>query len=59
MKRAEKEKIEKALNNYFKEIHKIYVAGDFRQENFYSSLKALIEQCSRFFPFQGRAGVLV
>jgi len=59
MKRAEKEKLEKALNSYFKEIHKIYVAGDFREENFYSSLKALIEQCSRCFPFQGRAGVLI
>ncbi len=59
MKKAEKDKLEKTLNSYFKEIHKIYVAGDFREENFYSSLKAIIEQCSRFFPFQGKAGVLI
>jgi len=59
MKRAEKDKLERSLNSYFREIHKIYVAGDFREESFYSSLKALIEQCSRFFPLQGKAGVLV
>jgi len=59
MKKAEKSKLEKALNSYFKEIHKIYVAGDFREESFYSSLKALIEECSQFFPLEGKASVLV
>jgi predicted helicase len=59
MKKAEKDKLEKALNSYFKEIHKIYVAGDFREESFYSSLKTLIEGCSQFFLLQNEAGVLV
>jgi len=59
MKKAEKGKLERALNSYFEEIHKIYAAGDFREESFYSSLKALIEQCSQFFPLQNGAGVLV
>jgi len=59
MKQAEKGKLERTLNSYFKEIHKIYVAGDFREESFYSSLKALIEQCSQVFSLGGKAGVLV
>ena len=59
MKKAQKDKLEKALNSYFKEIHKIYVAGDFREESFYSPLKALVEECSQFFPLQSKAGVLV
>jgi len=59
MKRAEKDKLERALNSYFEEIHKIYVAGEFREESFYSSLKALIEECCQFFPLQSQAGVLV
>jgi len=49
MKKAQRDKLEKALNTYFKEIHKIYVAGDFRGESFYSSLKVLAEKCSKFF----------
>jgi len=59
MKKAEKGKLERALDSYFKEIHKIYVAGDFREESFYSCLKALVEACSQFFPLQSEAGVLV
>ncbi|MGQ9546608.1 MAG: type ISP restriction/modification enzyme [Dehalococcoidia bacterium] len=59
MKKAEKDKLEKALNSYFKEIHKIYVAGNFREESFYSSLKTLIEGCSQFSPFESNAGALV
>ncbi len=59
MKKAEKDKLEKALTSYFKEIHKIYVAGDFREESFYSSLKVLIEECSRNFALEGKTGVLV
>lgn len=59
MKKAEKDKLEKALNSYFKEIHKIYVAGDFREESFYPSLKALVEECSQFFLPESQAGVLV
>ena len=59
MKKAEKDKLEKALNSYFQEIHRIYVAGDFREESFYSNLKTLVEQCSQFFPLQSEAGVLV
>jgi hypothetical protein len=44
MKKAEKGKLERTLNSYFKEIHKIYVASDFREESFYPCLKALIEE---------------
>jgi hypothetical protein len=44
MKKAQKEKLEKTLNSYFREIHKIYVAGNFREESFYSSLKILAEE---------------
>ena len=36
MKKAQKDKLEKALSTYFKEIHKIHVAGDFREESFYN-----------------------
>jgi len=59
MKRAEKDKLERILNSYFKEIHKIYVAGNFREESFYPSLKELAKECSELFPLQGKAGVLV
>ena len=59
MKKAEKDKLERILNNYFREIHKIYVAGDFREESFYSILERLVEQCSQILPLEGKAGVLV
>jgi len=59
MKKAEKDKLEIVLNNYFGEIHKIYVAGGFREESFYSTLETLVKQCSQFFPLQSKAGVLV
>jgi len=59
MKKAEKGKLERALDSYFKEIHKIYVAGNFREESFYSSLKTLIEQCAQFFSFKTEVDVLV
>ncbi len=59
MKKSEKVKLEKALNSYFKEIHKIYIAGDFREESFYPALKKLIEECSQLFQRQARASVLV
>lgn len=49
MEKAEKHKLEKILDSSFKEIRKIYVAGDFREESFYPSLKALAEKCSKFF----------
>ena len=59
MKKIQKDKFERALTSYFEEIHKIYVAGDFREESFYSCLKKLIEECSQFFPLRNEAGVLV
>ena len=52
MKRAQKDKLEKALGSHFKEIHKIYVAGSFREESFYSCLNALVEDFSQFFLLQ-------
>lgn len=59
MKKAEKDKLERTLNSYFGEIHGIYVAGNFREESFYSSLKKLIEGYSQFLPLESKAGVLV
>jgi len=59
MKRTEKGKFEMALGTYFKEIHKIYTCGDFREENFYPALKGLIEECSRVLPTQSGANVPV
>ena len=59
MNRAERGKLEKACSTYFKEIHKIYTGDDFREESFYPAIKILIEECSRIFPMQTGAGVLV
>lgn len=59
MNKAEKAKLEKAFNIYFKEIHKIYTGGNFREESFYPSFKGLIEECSQLFPKQVGANVLV
>ena len=58
MKKAQIDKLGKALKTYFKEIHKIYVAGGFREESFYSSLKALVEERSLFRGyFKGSMGI--
>lgn len=46
MKKTQKDRLEKALNNYLKGIHRVYVASGFREESFYSSLKALVEKRS-------------
>lgn len=43
MNKTERIKLEKALSIYFKEIHKIYTGGDFREESFYPALKRFIE----------------
>lgn len=59
MNRNEKARLEKALRSYFKEIHKIYTGGNFREESFYSSFKRLIEECSQLFPTQVGTNVLV
>jgi hypothetical protein len=37
MRKGEKDKLEKILNSYFAEIHRVYVGGNFREESFYSS----------------------
>ena len=59
MNKKEKDKLEKVLNAYLKEIHKTYAKRNFREESFYSSLKGLFENCSGFFPVEEGAGVLV
>ena len=59
MNKTEKIKLERVLIAYFKEIHKIYTGGDFREESFYSSFKSLIEECSKLFQMQEEASVLV
>jgi hypothetical protein len=47
MNKTEREKWEKAVGAYFKDIHQIYTTGDFREESFYPALKKLIERCSQ------------
>ena len=59
MNKTERGKLEKALSSYFKEIHKIYTGGSFREESFYPALKELIEECARLFPMQAGSNVLV
>jgi type I restriction-modification system DNA methylase subunit len=59
MRRGEKDKLEKILNSYFAEIHRVYVGGNFREESFYSSLKKLVDGCFQFFSLESQPGVLV
>lgn len=40
-------RLKRLISNYFKEIHKIYVSGGFREESFYPCFKRLVEECSR------------
>jgi len=57
MNKRQRDKFQKALGSYFKEIHRIYVGGNFREESFYPSLKALVEEGSGLLG--NLAGVLV
>jgi type I restriction-modification system DNA methylase subunit len=59
MDKKERAKLEKSLTTYFKEIHKIYTDGDFREESFYPSFKRLIEDCSQLVQKQVGVNVLV
>lgn len=59
MNKRERGKLEEALGIYFKEIHKIYTGGNFREESFYPALKELIEKYSQLFQMQERTSVLV
>ena len=59
MDKKERAKLEKSLTTYFKEIHKIYADGDFREESFYPSFKQLIEDCSQLVQKQVGVNVLV
>ena len=59
MNRKEKINLEKIFTIYFKEIHKIYTEGGFREETFYPAFKALIEECSKLIPLQGAASALI
>jgi hypothetical protein len=43
MKKDEKTKLEKLLNSYFKEVHKIYDESNFREETFCPAFKQLME----------------
>jgi predicted helicase len=52
-------KLEKSLGNYFKDIHKIYTDGNFREESFYPSFKSLFEDCSQLYQTQAGVNVLV
>jgi type I restriction-modification system DNA methylase subunit len=51
--------LEKLTNTCFKEIHKIYTDGDFREESFYPSFKRLIVDCSKLYQTQAGVNVLV
>jgi len=59
MNKTERTRLEKALTIYFKEIHKIYTKGDFREESFYPSFKRLFEDCSKLYQAQAGVNVLV
>ena len=59
MDKKEKNKLEKVLVDYFKNIHKVYTDGDFREESFYPSFKHLVEDCSKLFQAQAGVNVLV
>ena len=59
MSKAERGKLEKTFSTYFKEIHKIYSGGNFREESFYPALKMLIEACSQILPTHTGTNVLV
>jgi len=59
MNKKEKINLEKIFTIYFKEIHKIYTEGGFREETFYPAFKALIEECSKLIPLQGAASALI
>jgi type I restriction-modification system DNA methylase subunit len=59
MDKKQESKLEKSFGNYFKEIHKIYTDGDFREESFYPSFKRLFEDCSKLYQAQAGVNVLV
>jgi type I restriction-modification system DNA methylase subunit len=59
MNRVTRDKLEKVLSLYFKDIHKIYTDGDFREESFYPSFKRLFEDCSELHQSQVGVSVLV
>ncbi|MGB2728805.1 MAG: type ISP restriction/modification enzyme [Halobacteriota archaeon] len=59
MNKTEKDKLEKILTAYLKEIHEIYTKRDFREESFYPALKKLFENCSGLLSVEEGAGVLV
>jgi len=49
MNKTEKGKLEKAFSTYFKEIHKIYTGGGFREESFYPALRDSLKNVPGFF----------
>jgi len=59
MNRVTRDRLEKVLSVYFKDIHKIYTDGDFREESFYPSFKRLFEDCSKLYQAQAGVNVLV
>jgi hypothetical protein len=59
MKKTEIGKLEKTITIYFKDIHKIYIDGEFREESFYPSFKRLVEDCSKLYQSQVGVNVLV
>ncbi len=59
MNKTVRTKLEKTLAIYFKEIHKIYINGGFREESFYPSFKRLFENCSELYQTQAGVNVLV
>jgi type I restriction-modification system DNA methylase subunit len=57
--KREKDKLQKFLADYFRDIHKIYTDGNFREESFYPSFKSLFEDCSQLYQTQAGVNVLV
>jgi len=59
MRRTERTKLQRALDEYFREIHSVYTCGKFREESFYPCLKTLLERCSHLLSPNEGTGVLV
>jgi hypothetical protein len=59
MDKKEKNRLEKFLVDYFKNVFKVYTDGDFIEESFYPSFKHLGEDCSKLHQTQPGVNVLV
>jgi len=59
MDKKKENQLKDAIINYFEEIQRIYIAGDFTEESFYPGLKRLIEECARLVSTDRKTTVVV